>query len=318
MIIRDYIKRACLPGTLLALLLAVSQCQTVEMEQTLLTIIKDIEVKDNQVKIYANRPLQSQAFILTEPLRLIIDIQNADLAANVAKKGEGSGELIKSWSLDQQTITMGTEEETKETVAARLTIALAKNATYQVASETFGLGLKLEEVKKTEEESRPEKMEIPKELYPQIQKLSVSPAGQPTGQAVMPITPGDEKEARQMLNEIAGQTPAGERLPAASLLQNLTYKSQPGTFEAILTGDGEFKNYKLLSLDLPLRIAIDLYGVKSRLGKTVYQVNKDRVRQIRVGSHPNKTRFVIELTGKTIKDARVVSIQKKMVIRIVF
>jgi len=236
----------------------------------------------------------------------------------VPKSGEGAGGLIKSWSVEQISLKQERGGEEKETKVVKLSIDLVKNITYRVAGENFGFSVALEEVKKTEEPARTENIEIPKELYSQVQKLGVTPGGQPTGQAVVPYTPEDASAAREMLKEIIPEKAAVVKLPPATAIENLTYKSTDGTFEAIIIGDGEFNNYKLLSLGLPLRVAVDFYGVQSKLDKKVYFVNSGRVKQIRVGKYPDRTRLVIELNGKTLKDARVVSVEKKMIMKIIY
>ena len=199
-----------------------------------------------------------------------------------------------------------------------MTALLTRNITYKVTGSATGCVVDLEEVKKVEEAARPTNIEIPKEVYGQIQKLSVSPAGQPTGTVAVPLGAQDEKEAREMLNQIIPAKPKVEKLSPATMLNDITYKNENGVFTAIITGDGEFQNYKLLSLDLPLRVAVDFYQVKSNLGKKVYPVNSGRIQEIRVGSYPDYTRVVIQLNGKTLKDARIVASEKKMIVKIIY
>jgi len=71
------------------------------------------------------------------------------------------------------------------------------------------------------------------------------------------------------------------------------------------------------SLKNPIRIVIDIFGVGYQLKKKVFQVNAGKIRQIRVGTYPDKTRVVIELKGG-IKDARIVSLEKKIIVKIIF
>jgi len=301
-----------------ALALLFSACQIGAPEELPPTLVKNIEVKGDQVNVYANRPLEPGAYIVPSPPRLVLQVKNSELDTGAPKSGEGSGGLIKSWSVEQLSLKQEVEGEEKETKVVKLTIDLVKNITYRVTGENFGFSVALEEVKKSEEPAKATNIEIPKELYSQVQKLGVTPGGQPTGQAVVPYTPEDASAAKEMLKEIIPEKPAVVRLPPATAIENLTYKSTDGTFEAIITGDGEFNNYKLLSLDMPLRVALDFYGVQTKLDKKVFYVNSGRVKQIRIGQYPDRTRLVIELNGKTLKDARVVSVEKKMMIKIIY
>ena len=310
--------RALACALLLALGIMLGSCQVGEPEQVTPALINKIEVNENQVSVFASRKLEPGAYILPSPPRLMVTVENAELGKGLPLSGGPSGNLIKSWSFEQKSIKQQQGDEEKEMKIAQLSLELSQNITYKVTEENSGFSVGLEEVKKVESSTRTEKIEIPKELYPQIQKLSINTEGQPTGKAVVPIGLGDEKEAREMLKNIIPERAQAEKLAPAKNVQDISYRSTEGTFEAIIVGDGEFGDYKLMSLDKPLRIVVDFYGVKSTLNKEVFLANSGKIAQIRVGTYPNKTRVVVEIKGSQIKDAREVSLQNKMIIKILF
>jgi len=282
--------------------------------------VRNIEVQAGQVNILSAGPLRPGAFIMGNPPRLIIEIKNAELSSQAPASGPGVGDFVKEWSAEQKTVMRQMPEgEAKEVPVVSVTLVLNKNITYKLTSESSGCSVALEEVKKAEDESgKSGNIEIPKELYAQVQKIGVTKSGQPTGTVVVPISPGDEKAAREMLNQIVPERAPVVKLPAATALQNITYKATPDGIEITITGDGEFRNYEPVSLDLPLRVAIDFFGVKSPMKKKTLLVNNGRTRQIRVGSYPDKTRVVVELSGNKIKDSRIVSVQNKLLVKIVY
>jgi len=311
-----------LAGIFLVLItILLSACQVGEKRElpVVPAEIKKVEIKANEIDLYASRPLAPGAYVLPSPPRLILTVDNAMLARNMGTKGQAEG-MVKTWELSQLKMERMQEGERKEAYSVRLTADLAQNVTYQIQSTNFGCKMVLEEIKAVEEKPTAA-FEVPKELYPSIQKMTIGPGGVPTGRAVAPAASAeDEKEAREMLKEIlpAPEKLKIERLPQATTLVNLTYRTvDADKFEIVLSGDGEFGNYKVLSLTQPVRIVIDIYGVKSKLEKTIFQVNTGMVRQVRTGTYPDKTRVVIELKGP-IKDARIVGVKTTILVRILY
>ena len=298
----------------LGIWLFLNGCQVGEPEEVPPATINQIEVEGNIIKIYADRSLQPGAFVLYNPTRLIITVSNCELSKKVSTQAEVGG-LVSSYQVKEIKIKPGGEEE-KEEKAVRIIAFLNQNITYQISSTGFGAELKLEEIKRKKPEKK-EKVEIPKELYPKIQKLVISPEGGPEKKVAVPVEPGEEKEAKEMLKEILPEPSQIEKLPPAKNVTDITYRSLETSFEVIINGDGEFKDYRVESLTRPERIVIDIFGAGYQLKRRVFSVNTDKVRQIRVGIYPDKTRVVVELKGKT-RDARIVAIEKKILVKIIF
>jgi len=306
-----------LPVALLVLSVTLSDCAIGETERAIPTQIRNIEVQGNEINIYANKPLRLGAYIQPSPPKLILTINNADLASTAVKEGEGTGGVIKSWQASVVTYEKSVEGETRTGYDVKLVADLTKNVTYQLTSTDSGAKMVLEEIKIVEKEYTPTMIEIPKELYPSVQRMMIGPGGVPTGKAVAPITTEDEKAAREMLKEILPEPLKVEKLPPATALNDITYRTVDKTFEVVITGNGEFKDFKIGTLDKPTRVYLDIFGVKSNLPNDKFQVNTGMVREVRLGKYPDKTRAVIELKGP-IKDAHIANIQNKIVVKIVY
>jgi|GEM_PF-2131461 len=302
-------------------LILIAGCEMGSPESLSPAGIKKVELTTNGITVFTDRAITPGAYIIPSPPRLIITMENAEIEKNTETKGEGSG-LVQSWELEQKVLKKeiqkeGAVEEVENKVVQLNANLTRVNVTYQLTTTESGFNLVLEEVKRVEEEEKPSGVVIPKELYPEIKKMEITPEGTPTGKVVVAVSPAEEKEAREMLKDIIPEKAKVEKKPIATSLENITYRSLEKSFEVIINGDGAFLDYKLDSLTNPVRIVVDIFGVKNKLTKKVFQVNDGKVRQIRVGDHPGKTRVVIEFSGK-IKDARIVSIENKIVIKILF
>jgi len=302
-----------LPGVILIpSIIMLSACQLGQQERILPAQIRQLEITGNEINIHANRSLQPGAYIQPSPPKLILTINNADLVQGVPASGEATEGMIKAWQVAVVKSERVQGEETKEIYNVRLTADLTKNATYQLTSTDFGCKLALQDIKFVEKGPETTNIEIPKELYSKIQKMSG-----PSGMAVATSTPEEEKAAREMLNELVPERPTVEKLPPATTITDLSYRTIEKTFEVVITGDGEFRDFKVNTLDNPVRVYLDIFGIKCKLPKNIFQVNTGNVQQIRIGQYPEKTRVVVELKGK-IKDPRIVNVKNKIVISIVY
>jgi len=112
------------------------------------------------------------------------------------------------------------------------------------------------------------------------------PIQEPIGNAVVPAA-----------EQAASPQPAS--LPRARTLRNIGAKSNDGSVEVRIAGDGALK-YKAFALEGPSRLVIDLDGVKNGAAKSAVMVDDDVVKRVRVAQfQPTVARVVIDLTHKT-------------------
>ncbi len=304
-------------GSLLLFAILLGSCATVAYDQSIPNEIRKVEITGNEINLYAARSLAPGAFVLSSPPRLILTADNTAVLQGIPAKGELPEGMIKDWELSQEVSEKSADGGTRQVYSSRLTASLRQNITYQIISSDSGCKVVLSEIKAVEEKPTAAQIEIPKELYPKIQKMSSGSGGAPIG-TVATAGADDEKAARDMLKEILPKAAVVEKLPTAKTLNNLTYRAKDNSaFEVVISGDGEFGNYEVMTLDQPVRIVLDIYSVKSVLPQNVFQVNTGKVRQVRVGKYPDKTRVVVELSGP-IKDARIVNVKSSIVIQIIY
>jgi hypothetical protein len=317
MITRQKAALSSAAGSLLLFAILLGSCATGEYNQSIPNEIRKVEIIGNEINISAARSLAPGAFVLSSPPRLVLTADNTAVLQGIPVKGELPEGMIKDWELSQGVSEKSADRGTRPAYSARLTASLRQNVTYQITSGNSGCKVVLSEIKTVEEKPTAAQIEIPKELYPRIQKMNIGPGGAPIGTVAM-VGPEDEKAARDMLKEILPKSAVVEKLPPAKTLNNITYRTKDGnTFEVVIGGDGEFGNYEVSTLDKPVRIVLDIYNVKSVLPKNVFQVNTGKVRQVRIGKYPDKTRVVVELSGP-IKDARIVNVKSSIVIQIIY
>lgn len=315
------LKQGFVPGAFFAaLLLICAACETGGTIELGSLLVKNVEVKGNQINIYASRPLEPGVYILNDPQRMVVEVKNAALSNNAVKGGQGSGDMIKSWSLAELDLNQGMRDG-EPVKSARLSVDLTRNVTYKLNSESFGCSLTLEDIKKTEEPAKTANMEVSRELYSQLGKSS----------------PEAEREAREMLRQISsvsvGSVPpqiqnqlpqstqpaiSAPTLPKAKVVTDVSFSSGDGSFEVVISGDGAVTNYKYFKLDSPARAVVDIFGVrKAKSVKDTLLVNNDRVREIRVGAHSDYTRVVIELKGG-FRDASASSTGSTLAVKIIY
>jgi type IV pilus assembly protein PilQ len=69
--------------------------------------------------------------------------------------------------------------------------------------------------------------------------------------------------------------------------------------------DGDFENFQYFHLRSPLRLVVDIYGVKPEFSQRIYNIS-DQFRQVRVGDSDKKTRFVLDVSGNDFPNHKVV------------
>jgi type IV pilus assembly protein PilQ len=114
---------------------------------------------------------------------------------------------------------------------------------------------------------------------------------------------GDDTESRQATAERAVTVEAdsaGGR-PSARFVEDVTL----GRGQAIVSTDGRIEKFKYFNLSAPPRLVLDIFGVQPRF-KTRSFSGTQGFKQARVGSYPDKTRFVFDAEGKTVPKHEVV------------
>ena len=310
-----YKRSAALSAVLAVLVMVLGACETgQETISPSSLVVKNVEVKGNQINVLASKTLEPGVYVFNNPPKMVVEMKNASVDKNAAKSGQGSGDIVKSWTLEGLTLGQGKEDQGLEPIkSARLKIELTRDITYKLSSESSGFTLTLEELPRPVEPPKKQVVEIPPELYPQVAKAYVearsSVVAPPEETRRVPPPPPPQRPRPAMTTS---------NLPGASVVTGVTFATVGGGFETTITGDGSLNDYKFFKLDSPARVVVDIFGVrKNKAIKEIIPVNNREIRQIRVGAHPDSVRVVIELTGN-IKDVRITPVGGKLVVQVYY
>ena len=267
-------------------------------------IIQEVQATADQVTIQATAPLiKATPFILGDPIRLMIDFKDATVAAGVPASIPVGGDPIQTVGVT----TLPGSETLQSTV--RLQIDLARDVAYQLQPSGNTLVVALT----PRQEKGP--TAIPEDVYNQAKaveeqlyttgKYTPPPSGihmPPAAEMTQPAAP------TQVAPELAPPPPtAPELMPlplapptvagTATQVTDILYRSSEHRFQILVKANGVVGKYSPLTLDQPNRLVIDLPGLKQAAAKTTYPIRQSGIQQVRVGSHPDKTRVVIDFSG---------------------
>jgi type IV pilus assembly protein PilQ len=221
--------------------------------------------------------------LLSDPLRIVIDISNIDL-----------NQIKEPLKIDNGTVTevLATQFDDK----GRIEIGLAQMANYNIFNEDKNLIIDIEKAKDIvgtkddiqEEEAGKEKET---ELTPPEVKKEEPPPTQPVE---IPSLAEILKRPKEVLNVSFDQ---GKEF--------LTFN--------IIT-DGKIVNYDAFKLDTPTRLVLDIWGVDTRYPKNSIKIKKSFINQVRLGRHPDKLRFVFECPNPRLPSYQINQMEGKIVV----
>lgn len=108
-----------------------------------------------------------------------------------------------------------------------------------------------------------------------------------------------EPEADEAV-EIAGAEEVEEPAKPADRLVALELSEEAGATVVKIFADGAIGNYTSFEIDNPSRIVVDLWGLEDATGRDRLDVGGEFIKAVRVGRHPDKTRFVFDSAGEGI------------------
>jgi type IV pilus assembly protein PilQ len=201
--------------------------------------------------------LQYTSFQLTEPLRLVVDISDADISNFTTKMNVNSGAIVDITPSQKDTI-------------ARLEIALSQavdTKVYQLDGKLMvELAKPVEEVKAKPEAAAP----VPQPEQPKQE------------QALQPDQPKQE------------QAPQPEQKSTATVVSAVQASAGKEGVKVVITGDGTMSPKVFMLKDN--RLVIDIPGTKNRVKPSVIPVRKGGLARVRVAQHADKVRVVLDLT----------------------
>ena len=223
------------------------------------------EERYTRVLVEASEPLDLPFYkLLTDPLRIAIDIPNVDLTP-----------IKEPLKIDNGTV--GEVVATQYDGKGRVEIGLTQMANYNISKEDRTLTIDVEKVKQVGEvaEVKEEAQEVP--------TVQTSALASPEPQ---------KEEAPTAAPELAPST----ALPVkkAKEVVDFVVEEKPDSVTVRIIADGRIENYNAFKLDGPPRLVLDLWAVDTRYPQKTLQAKGPLIRKIRIGRYPDKLRVVFD------------------------
>ena len=255
-----------------------------------LNVIKEINVEevDNKTKvtIVGMLPANYTAFKLANPLRIVIDIADANVTAVKSPVSVSNGTVgaISVTQFDEAGSNIG-----------RVEIGLDKIADYRVAKEGNNLVVIVDRVPGPVVSW--ESMSDAALLEP-IDTLEVKDSADIQQQVEVeskdvPEEVGEIRTSADLKAEEKVAAPEKD-MPKARALIDFRVEKGEGYLKVIAVGDGSIGNYNAFRLGKPDRLVVDIFDVKSKDKRKRIDVSDSLLKGIRIGQHKNKVRMVLD------------------------
>ena len=230
-----------------------------------------------RVQIEGAEPIAPPLYkLLSDPLRIAIDVPNIDLK-----------EIKSPLKVDNGTIgdVLATQYDDK----GRIEISLFQMTNYNISSEEKNLIIDVEKVKKVEETK--EAKEGKKEEEALKETKAEPPAVEPKKEEPLP-TPAALNKAKKVINVLFEE------------------KKDFITFNVL--ADGKIENFNAFKLDSPPRLVLDIWGVDTR--KNSFKVKNPLIKGVRIGHYQDKLRLVFDSQKLQLPPYQVNRIDDKLIV----
>lgn len=225
----------------------------------------DVVGDGDRVFIGTDGPLKYTVFRLSEPSRLIVDMPGVDLE-DVA----GSIEVNNDYISEIKAVSYGGADN-----IGRITIGLKNGIDHEVKSgdDSILVSLKKNVFISGFTSENP------------VVKASAGTVIGPSGG----VNTGDPFPAVEKIEKEVAKS-----LIPATMLVSVATESLGSNTVVTITANGALGNYNAFELDDPSRIVLDVWGVDNSIGKKTVSVGNDKLKSVRIGKHPDKTRIVFD------------------------
>ncbi|HEY8368345.1 MAG TPA: type IV pilus secretin PilQ [Thermodesulfobacteriota bacterium] len=263
-----------------------------------------------EVVIQASEPLEYTAFRLSDPSRIVIDLPDATLGVTAGVHPSGSP-LVGTLSatevdegpnrvarieigVDPSTtfaVTPDAEAKTLRIELTGTTLALAEPAGATAAAPTLDATV----APAADPQSTPAADVEAASASPSPSDLTVpamAPSAEPAVTAASPAEPAADESSEPARAEEAA--PAGGPV----LVRNVTSRTANGTTEVVIEASAPIAKYEVFRLASPARLVLDIQDATNRVARRRIPVTGDpRVKAVRLGSHQNRVRVVLDLAA---------------------
>ncbi|MBE9505075.1 MAG: AMIN domain-containing protein, partial [Proteobacteria bacterium] len=263
-------KKNLLTALAIPVLLLVVGCGAKTIETTEIVektnVINNITVEETEgntiISIEAAFPINYTAFKLTDPVRIVIDINESD-----------AGDVESSIPVFNETVKdiLVTQFDEDESNITRVEVVLNEIREYNIEKEQNKLYVTVNNII-TEQPSQEEVVEA--EELPEVD---------------LPVPVVAEVAPAIMVEDV--EIPANK----AKYIADLAVNEIEGGASVIIKGDGYLGDYNSFTLENPSRIVVDIIGVKNLFRKNQVNATGVSLKKVRVGQHPGKVRLVLDL-----------------------
>lgn len=233
----------------------------------------------DRVLIGTTGSIKYTVFKLSDPSRLIVDMPGVNLDKVSASISVGNDFL--------NDITAVNYGENKE--IGRLVINLREGIDHEVKSGENSILVTLRKGGAVVEDAS---ASVVKASASEVKEVAPA-AAQAPAETVMPAAaePASVAQAPSHTQNPADDQPAIKQ--ATKIIKIDSSKDGQNTVIKI-QADGALWNFNSFELDSPARIVVDIWGVDSALGKDTLKLKGGHIKDVRVGSHPDKARLVFD------------------------
>jgi type IV pilus assembly protein PilQ len=231
-----------------------------------------------RIRIEGSEPIAPPFYkLLSEPLRISIDIPNIDL-----------GQIKEPIKIGNGTITeiLTTQYDDK----GRIEIGLVQMANYNITKEDKNLIIDVEKVKKVVEvvDSTPRTEEAKKDVDSNPREEEAVKGKE----AEIPPTELKKEEVLPTVPVVYASPPV--TVNKAKEIVNFLLEKKDDTITLKIIADGEIENYNSFKLDSPSRLVVDLLEVTTRYPQKSIKIKHPFIKEVRIGQHSGKVRLVFD------------------------
>jgi outer membrane protein TolC len=131
------------------------------------------------------------------------------------------------------------------------------------------------------------------------EKPGLTEPSPPATPVIEPAVQSTEADARQSVSRRPGRP--------ARTLKNIQVTREDRSTKIRIVADGELENFRSFKLQEPDRLIIDLPGLTATTVKKPIPVHSPELHRVRIGTHPDKIRIVLDLAASDFGAAEIAS-----------
>lgn len=242
----------------------------------------------NQVQINGSGLIDGTPFVISDPLRIVVDVKDVFAGQNLPSNVAGAG-VIKD-------VEVKSLPDLNPPVV-RVVVSVSQDVTYELKNRGMSLLLVLEPKANGEpvEGTREDANKLPyDETKKELERLlSGAP---PPPMSPLPYSGGSGMPAQE--SSLLAHLPPPNFDGSATVVGDVFYRTTDDGLQILIVTNGAPARFSDYEERNPARLVVDFQGLTKGTSQWTYPVNYRGVSQVRIGQHPGMTRVVIDFRGK--------------------